>query len=95
MSSIAIAMDGIHAAPLSFNHVDIIHERGICVGSRCTLQVLSEDGLKGQETVVVVVADHGDHLDVESEDGQRMEVFVRILEIATNTMFVRFYKTNG
>ena len=95
MSSIAIAMDGIHATPLSFNHVDTMHKQGICVGSRCKLQGLSKDGLKGQETVVVVVADHGDHLDVESEDGQRMEVFVRILRIATKIMFVRFYKTNG
>ena len=95
MSSIAIAMDEIHATPLSFKHVDTMHKQEIYVGSRCKLQGLSKDGLKGQETVVVVVADHGDHLDVESEDGQRMEVFVRILEIATNTMFVRFYKTNG
>ena len=95
MSSIAIAMDEIHATPLSFKHVDTMHERGICVGSRCKLQGLSEDGLKAQETVVVVVADHGDHLDVESGEGQRMKVFVRILEIATNRMFVRFYKNHG
>ena len=95
MSSIAIAMDEIHATPLSFKHVDTMHKRRICVGSRCKLQGLSKDGLKGQETVVVVVADHGNHLDVESEDGQRMEVFVRILRIATKIMFVLLYKTNG
>ena len=95
MSRIAITMDGIHATPLSFDHVDTMHKRGICVGSRCKLQGLSQDGLKGQETVVVVVADHGDHLDVESENGQRPEVFVRILRIATKIMFVSFYKTNG
>ena len=80
---------------LSCKHVENAYQHRVCVGSQCELQGLGEKGFNGKAAIVVVVADHGDHMDVELADDERIEVHGQILIIATTIIILELYQPNG